>query len=138
MQTDSETLMQEGIATAKATYPEFLDAVQWRGEDVGKTFCHQVGRAHRKLMLEAFQLPEENDFTTFETLGNTGSVALPITAAIGAERGHCRRNDRVALLGIGSGINVVMLGVDWQRSPVGHKPPLSGPHAAKTGVSQIR
>ena len=47
-----------------------------------------MGRAHRKLLLEALGLDPAADFTTFETLGNTGSVALPITAAMGIERGH--------------------------------------------------
>jgi 3-oxoacyl-[acyl-carrier-protein] synthase-3 len=32
---------------------------------------------------------------------------------MGLEQGHVRSGDRVALLGIGSGINVVMLGIDW-------------------------
>ena len=50
-------------------------------------------------------------------LGNTGSVALPMTAAIGIENGHVQKDDRLGLLGIGSGINVLMLAVDWQRSP---------------------
>jgi 3-oxoacyl-[acyl-carrier-protein] synthase-3 len=41
-----------------------------------------------------------------------------MTMAIGIERGHLRRDDRVALLGIGSGINVIMLGVEWQTAPL--------------------
>jgi len=53
-----------------------------------------------------------------EWLGNTGSVALPISAAIGIENGHLAQDDRLALLGIGSGINVLMLAVDWQTSLV--------------------
>ena len=39
-----------------------------------------------------------------------------MTAAIGIENGHLEPDDRVALLGIGSGINVVMLGVEWRRA----------------------
>ena len=93
----------------------------------GRRFDH-VGKAHRKALFEALELDMAIDFTTLERLGNTGAVALPVTAAIGIEQGHVRRGDRVALLGIGSGINVVMLGVDWQRSPVERKPPISGPH----------
>jgi 3-oxoacyl-[acyl-carrier-protein] synthase-3 len=75
-----------------------------------------VGRAHRKLLLETLALDPAADFTTYETLGNTGSVALPVTAAMGVEQGRVQPGDRVALLGIGSGINVVMLGLDWQAS----------------------
>jgi 3-oxoacyl-[acyl-carrier-protein] synthase-3 len=54
-------------------------------------------------------------------------VALPTAAAIGIENGHLQRNDHVAMLGIGSGINVLMLGLDWQTSPVDHGVP--APHA---------
>ena len=36
-----------------------------------------------------------------------------MTAAIGIENGHLQTDDRVALLGIGSGINVIMLGIEW-------------------------
>ncbi len=137
MRTDSEALLHEGIAVAKETFAEFLDCLGWTVEQVGftKTFCHQVGRAHRKLMLESLGLKPENDYTTFEFLGNTGAVALPITAAMGIEKGRVEKDDRVALLGIGSGINVVMLGVDWQRSLTEKKSLLAGPRAAKVGVS---
>ena len=51
------------------------------------------------------------DFETLPRLGNTGSVALPITMALGVERGRLEKNDRVAMLGIGSGINSLMLAV---------------------------
>jgi 3-oxoacyl-[acyl-carrier-protein] synthase-3 len=114
MSTDSETLLHEGIAAATETFAEMLACLGWQSGQIQKTFCHQVGRAHRKLLLDALQLDPARDFTTFETLGNTGSVALPMTAAMGIERGQMCPGDRVALLGIGSGINVVMLGLDWQ------------------------
>jgi len=121
MWTDCETLMQEGIRTARAAFEEFCDTIGWEPGHVDKTLCHQVGRFHHKLLFEALGLDQSKDFSTLAYLGNTGSVALPITAAIGVEHGHLRRDDRVALLGVGSGINVLMLAVDWQHSPVdGH------------------
>jgi 3-oxoacyl-[acyl-carrier-protein] synthase III len=114
MNTDSEALMREGIATATTAFTEFLDCMGWSAADIDKTFCHQVGSTHRKLTLEAFGLEPSVDYTTLKYLGNTGAVALPMTAAIGIENGHVQPNDNVALLGIGSGINVVMLGAKWQ------------------------
>jgi acyl-CoA:acyl-CoA alkyltransferase len=116
MQTDSEELMRQGIAAGAETFGHFLAAAGWDSDDIDRTFCHQVGVAHRKLMFESLQLNPEIDFTTVETLGNTGSVALPITMALGIEKGRVRSGDRVAMLGIGSGINCLMLGVEWQRS----------------------
>lgn len=119
MQTDSETLMREGIATGVETFQSFLAAADWNLGGIDKTFCHQVGTMHRKLMLESLGIRPEIDYSTMQWLGNTGSVALPITMAIGLENGHVSRGDHVAMLGIGSGINSVMIGVQWQRSFVG-------------------
>ena len=64
-------------------------------------------------MLETLGLDPTIDYATFDRLGNTGAVALPTAAALGIENGHVHKGDRVAMLGIGSGINVVMLGVEW-------------------------
>lgn len=114
MATDSEALMREGIAVARETFEQFLGSVGWTREDLSKTVCHQVGKTHRRLMLEALGVDPTIDFSTFDWLGNTGSAALPASAAIGIEQGHFASGDCVGLLGIGSGINVLMLGVEWQ------------------------
>jgi 3-oxoacyl-[acyl-carrier-protein] synthase-3 len=122
MDTDSERLMREGIAAGAATFAAFLEECGWSRQDVDKTFCHQVGAAHRKLMLDSLALDPAADFATFETLGNTGSVAVPLTMALGVEAGRLGPNEHAALLGIGSGINVLMLAVDWQTSLVSGEP----------------
>ncbi len=138
METDSETLMREGIDVAKETFGEFLDAVDWSTAEINRTFCHQVGRAHRKLMLDVLKLDPAIDYSTLEFLGNTGSVALPITAALGIENGYVKKDDHIALLGIGSGINVVMLGVEWQRSLLEREMRPSESRGEKGPVRKIR
>lgn len=113
MQTDSEQLMREGVATGVAAFVRFLSDADWTRKQIDRIFCHQVGVAHRKLMLESLQLDPTRDFATLEYLGNTGSAALPTTMAIGIEQGLVKKGDRVAMLGIGSGINCTMLAVEW-------------------------
>jgi 3-oxoacyl-[acyl-carrier-protein] synthase-3 len=115
MSTDSESLLREGVAAAKEAFGRFLSELGWQAGELRRVFCHQVGRAHRKLLLETLGLDPALDYSTLEWLGNTGSVALPTTAAVGIERGCVQPGDRVAFLGIGSGINVLMLGVEWQN-----------------------
>lgn len=119
MRTDSEQLLQAGVEAATATFAALLEELAWTREDIARTICHQVGAAHKRLMFESLQIEEALDFPTFETLGNTGAVALPLTMALAAEAGELRRNDRIAMLGIGSGVNCQMLGVRWQKSYVG-------------------
>jgi 3-oxoacyl-[acyl-carrier-protein] synthase-3 len=119
MQTDSEVLLHAGIAAGAAAFDAFLAETGWTRDDIHKTYCHQVGSAHRKLLLQTLALDGANDFATYETLGNTGSAALPVTMALAIEAGHLQPHDHAALLGIGSGINVLMLAVDWQKSLAG-------------------
>jgi 3-oxoacyl-[acyl-carrier-protein] synthase-3 len=128
MQTDSETLMRRGIEAGVATLPELLAAAGLQRSELIKTFCHQVGAAHRTSMLAALAIPPEADFSTLEWLGNTGSVALPLTMAIGVEQNHVSPQQYVGMLGIGSGINCVMLAVHWQASLVASQfdPPTDG------------
>jgi 3-oxoacyl-[acyl-carrier-protein] synthase-3 len=135
MSTDSEALMHEGIQIAQDAFAEFLDVVGWDAPDIGKTFCHQVGRAHHKMLFEGLGLDPKLDYSTLSWLGNTGSVALPVTAALGIENDHVQKGDRLALLGIGSGINVLMLGVDWQRSLKAQDRPFAGPLAKPAQIA---
>ena len=117
MTTDSEALMREGIETGRMTFEKFLAQSGWERNDIQKSFCHQVGTTHRKLMLESLDIPVEKDFLTVEWLGNTGSAALPTTLAIGLQDGFVDAGDQVALLGIGSGINCIMMGVEFASIP---------------------
>ena len=64
-------------------------------------------------MFQSLGLDPKIDYTTLENLGNTGSVAAPMTAAIGIENGRLKNGDKFALMGIGSGINVIILGLQW-------------------------
>lgn len=118
MQTDSEQLLQAGIAVGVRTFDQLLAEGAQRAE-FDATVCHQVGATHRRLMLQSLQLPEPRDFGTFAWLGNTGSVALPTALAVGLKHGAIpSAGQRVALLGIGSGINSVMMSTLWQRPVV--------------------
>ena len=118
MDTDSEKLMTEGIATGVEGLQKLLAETGWDRNAIDRSICHQVGSRHRTAMLHAMGLPPEKDSVTFPRLGNTGSVALPLTVAAAAYRDELTPQDQVAMLGIGSGINSVMLGVRWQNTRV--------------------
>ncbi len=118
MDTDSERLMAEGIATGVAALDQLLGETGWTREQIDRTVCHQVGTRHREAMLAAMSLPIERDSVTFNQLGNTGSVALPLTVAAAAMRGQLGDGHRAAMLGIGSGINSVMLATEWRQTRV--------------------
>jgi len=110
MQTDSEQLLVAGVALAQDTWAEFTGG---QGTAFDRFICHQVGSTHRRKLYEALGLELAKDFSTFETLGNTGSVALPATLAGAVDAGAVVEGTRVGLLGIGSGLNCLMLALEW-------------------------
>ena len=113
METDSEALLKAGVRLAKANWEKTRSILQWKNTEVDKIIPHQVGTAHRLAMLTELGLPTDRDFQTFEMFGNTGSAALPLTLIKGSEAGFFKAKDKVALLGIGSGLTSTMLGLEW-------------------------
>lgn len=113
MHTDVEALLKNGLELAQDTWDATKKELRWDNSDVDKIFCHQVSAVHRKLLFDTLRLDESKDFSTVEYLGNTGSVSLPIALAMGIEEGRLNAGDKVAMLGIGSGLVCLMLGLEW-------------------------
>jgi acyl-CoA:acyl-CoA alkyltransferase len=113
METDSEQLLLAGMDVAKATWAKFTAESGWGVGTPDRVITHQVGSAHRRKLYETLQMDAARDFASVEFLGNTGSAALPATLALAAERGALRAGQKAALLGIGSGLNSLMLAVEW-------------------------
>jgi 3-oxoacyl-[acyl-carrier-protein] synthase-3 len=113
MQTDSIGVLQHGVVLGIETYRAFKKELSWPQDKPDKVICHQVGATHQKNILASIGIPKEKDFTTFQYLGNIGTVSLPITAAIASEREFLAKNDLVGFFGIGSGLNCLMIGIKW-------------------------
>jgi 3-oxoacyl-[acyl-carrier-protein] synthase-3 len=113
MQTDSERLLDAGVALAKETWADFTAQTGWTSASVDRAICHQVGSAHRRRLFEALGMDLAKDHSTFETLGNMGSVSLPATLSSAVDAGAVNAGDKVALMGIGSGLNCLMLALEW-------------------------
>ena len=113
MQTDAVAVMKYGVELGKRTWDAFTKELDLTTDRIDKVICHQVGEAHQKLILQTIGLSPEKDFSSYEFLGNMGTVSLPVTAAIAHERDFLLPGDFVGFLGIGSGLNCLMLGIQW-------------------------
>ena len=113
METDSVSVLQHGVPLGIETFNDLRSELNWTEDQPDKIICHQVGATHQRNILDAIGIPTDRDFTTFKFLGNIGTVSLPITAAIADEREFLLPGDRVGFLGIGSGLNCLMLGIEW-------------------------
>jgi 3-oxoacyl-[acyl-carrier-protein] synthase-3 len=113
MTTDSISVLKHGVDLGSRTWTAFLGKIGWMKDQIDKVICHQVGASHRAAILRTLGIPEGKDFCTYAYLGNMGTVSLPLTAALAEEREFLLPGDRVGFLGIGSGLNCLMLGIDW-------------------------
>jgi 3-oxoacyl-[acyl-carrier-protein] synthase-3 len=113
MTTDSVSVLKHGVELGTRTWKDLLHTLAWEPQDVDKIICHQVGHGHRNTILKQIEIPAERDFSTFSYLGNIGTVSLPLTAALAEQRHFLKPGDRVGFLGIGSGLNCLMLGWEW-------------------------
>lgn len=113
MDTDAEELLLRGIEAAGFCWPKFLKELNLTENEIDKFCTHQVGIAHKKLLFKTLDINIGKDFATFDYLGNCGAASLPLTLALAIEQGHIKKGDKTGLLGIGSGINCLMLGVQW-------------------------
>lgn len=109
METNSEDLMERGIKLAASNWDKTQTII-------GKTdwiITHQVGLAHEKALISALNIENQKTFSTYGNFGNTGSCALPLTLMKLAETNQIKKNEVLGLLGIGSGLSSLMLGVKW-------------------------
>lgn len=113
MQTDSEKLLEAGIGLAARAWAEFKAETGWDESVPAHVITHQVGVRHSSALFAKLGLDPAKDRRTFDRLGNVGSVSLPATLALYADAGTFRRGEKAALLGIGSGLSSLMLGVQF-------------------------
>jgi acyl-CoA:acyl-CoA alkyltransferase len=114
MITDSTRLLKAGVALARMTWELACEQIQdWSKGSIHQYICHQVGRSHMAALAEALGIPLSKCFLTFPEHGNVGPAAVPLTLALADEAGRVRKGDRVALMGIGSGLNVSMMSLHW-------------------------
>jgi 3-oxoacyl-[acyl-carrier-protein] synthase-3 len=113
MRTDTAEMMRQGLALSQITWELFKRELSWQQDTPDYVLNHQVSRVHQEKAFMALGLPEEKTYSNLYRYGNTGSVAVPLELALGWEQGLFKPKDRIALLGIGSGLGCLMLGLEW-------------------------
>lgn len=113
METDSEALLKRGIQLSKESIHDMLEALDWKRDDLNYVVGHQVGSAHEEQTFKAMEIDHIDKVSTFDFLGNTGSAALPATLTHLAHTKQPKPGEKIGLLGIGSGLNTMMMGLEW-------------------------
>jgi 3-oxoacyl-[acyl-carrier-protein] synthase-3 len=113
MTTDAALFLSEGVVFAECIWSSVHQHVDLRPSAVQEYALHQVGRANHTRVISALGLPPERALSIFPDHGNVGAAGVPLTLSMGLTRSRIREGDRVGMLGIGSGLNVSMMGIRW-------------------------
>lgn len=113
MFTDTRKLLVAGIQLAAETLAATREALGWRLDELDHLILHQVSKSHTEKLCKTLELPIDRVFRSYPELGNVGPAAVPITLSKCAESGRIQAGDRVALMGIGSGLNCAMAEIIW-------------------------
>ncbi|MCA9538360.1 MAG: 3-oxoacyl-ACP synthase III [Myxococcales bacterium] len=113
MTTDTATLLTEGVSLAMRTWQAAQKVLGWCDEVLDHLVLHQVSKVHTHKLCQTLGLNPDKAILTFPEMGNVGPAAVPMTLSAGVEAGTIRAGDRVALMGIGSGLNVSMMEIIW-------------------------
>lgn len=116
MVTDAKALLVAGLELATRTFEQAKAAFGWIKDGIDQIdeyVLHQVSGTHTATLAQILKLDTKKIMAIFPEFGNIGPAAVPIVLAKAAELGRIRKGSRVALMGIGSGLNCSMAEVIW-------------------------
>lgn len=113
MFTDTKTLLIEGMKLAEGTYHTARTVLGWVMNELDHVVVHQVSKVHTDSVIKAFGVDAHKVHRIFPYLGNIGPASIPTVLAKIVDQGRVQRGDKLALMGIGSGLNCAMAEVVW-------------------------
>lgn len=113
MWTDTKSLLIEGLKLAGLTFAAARTMLGWVIQELDHVVIHQVSKAHTDSFINRFGVDPDKVYRIFPKLGNIGPASIPTVLSRISDEGRIKRGDRVALMGIGSGLNCSMAEVVW-------------------------
>lgn len=113
METDTRGLMIGGMELATGTFREGSALYGWTPADFEHFVLHQVSKAHTEGFAGILGLDPAKIYRLYPKFGNIGPAGVPIVLSKLDEAGSLVSGQRVALMGIGSGLNCTMAEIAW-------------------------
>jgi 3-oxoacyl-[acyl-carrier-protein] synthase-3 len=113
METDTKSLLIAGLELAGKTWAAARAELGWQEADLDHFVMHQVSKVHTEKVAGLLGLNPAKIYKIYPEYGNIGPASIPIVLAKLAEENQLARGQRIALLGIGSGLNCTMAEAVW-------------------------
>lgn len=109
MRTDSRGLLEAGVELAIDTWRESQEIFDWSNLDA--YVIHQVSKVHTAAITTSLGIDPERTPIIFPTRGNVGPASIPFTLAL--HSASFEAGQRIACMGIGSGLNAAVIEIAW-------------------------
>jgi 3-oxoacyl-[acyl-carrier-protein] synthase III len=109
MSTDAKGLLDAGMEISRDIWSDARAEFDW--SDMDRYVVHQVSRVHTAAMCRAIDIDPARVPLTYPDRGNMGPAAIPFTLATQVDT--LQTDDRVLLMGAGSGLNACCVEVVW-------------------------
>lgn len=113
MFTNAKKLLNHGMELALRTWTKAREVMAWTPENIDHFIIHQVGKAHTERFARTLGIDLAKIFRLYPNHGNIGPAGVPIVLSKLIEEHRLTTGDRIALMGIGSGINCTMSEIVW-------------------------
>ena len=113
MVTKTKDLLLAGLELAVRTWGRAADVLDWTADAIDHFVVHQVSKVHTEQFAGILGIDMQKVFRLYPDFGNIGPASVPIALSKLAEAGKLSSGQRIAILGIGSGINCTMAELIW-------------------------
>jgi 3-oxoacyl-[acyl-carrier-protein] synthase-3 len=114
MKSDPQTMLKAGVELCIETWNVAAEEIEnWHPDKIDIIAPHQVSIKHTQTMCDSVGLDMNKVFLTIQNTGNIGPAGVPVAVKMAEEQGRLTKGDHLALLGVGSGLNCMMMSIDW-------------------------
>jgi len=113
MVTDTKALTVAGLGLAVRTWHRAAAELGWTVDTHQYYAQHQVSKAQSEKFGEILGLDLDKVYELYPKFGNIGPAGIAIVLSRLGKEGVAEPGDRVAMMGIGSGINCTMAEIVW-------------------------
>jgi 3-oxoacyl-[acyl-carrier-protein] synthase-3 len=113
MVTRTKDLLVAGMDLALRTWTKAAQVLGWTSDAIDHFVVHQVSKVHTEQFAGILGIDLRKIFRLYPNFGNIGPAGVPIVLSKLQEGGLLEKGHRIAMVGIGSGINCTMADLVW-------------------------
>lgn len=113
MVTDAPKILEAGMDLTLETCQKAQAELGWQTSQFDEFAIHQIGKVHTNMFLKVLGIASPKVMTTFPEYGNMGPASLPFVISKLETAGRLVAGKRLAMIGVGSGLNGMVMDVQW-------------------------